>query len=65
MTAYFSRQLTWFGFVHRQELEPSEYEETKRETLAQMAEFNGTLTKMSSGNVSLIDEFSTMKLVRS
>ncbi len=47
----------------REDLEEEEYEETKRETLEQLKEFNDSLTKMKGGNMTLVDELNRMQLV--
>ncbi|KAM4703318.1 protein LZIC [Rhinophrynus dorsalis] len=46
----------------REELDIDEYEETKKETLEQLSEFNDSLKKIMSGNMTLIDELSGMQL---
>ncbi|XP_005404079.1 PREDICTED: protein LZIC isoform X1 [Chinchilla lanigera] len=46
----------------REELDTDEYEETKRETLEQLSEFNDSLKKIMSGNMTLVDELSGMQL---
>ncbi|XP_023071066.1 protein LZIC [Piliocolobus tephrosceles] len=46
----------------REELDTDEYEETKKETLEQLSEFNDSLKKIMSGNMTLIDELSGMQL---
>ncbi|XP_039611434.1 protein LZIC isoform X1 [Polypterus senegalus] len=46
----------------RDELDSDEYEETKRETLEQLAEFDESLKKIMSGNMTLVDELSGMQL---
>uniref|UniRef100_UPI00398E6488 protein LZIC isoform X1 n=1 Tax=Pristiophorus japonicus TaxID=55135 RepID=UPI00398E6488 len=46
----------------REELEPEEYEETKQETLEQLSEFNESLKKIMSGDMTLVDELSGMQL---
>ncbi|KPP67718.1 protein LZIC-like [Scleropages formosus] len=46
----------------REDLEPDEYEETKRETLEQLSEFNDSLEKIISGNMTLVDELGGMQL---
>uniref|UniRef100_A0A8D1S3A0 Protein LZIC n=1 Tax=Sus scrofa TaxID=9823 RepID=A0A8D1S3A0_PIG len=45
-----------------QDLEEYEYEETKKETLEQLSEFNDSLKKIMSGNMTLVDELSGMQL---
>ncbi|XP_032750319.1 protein LZIC isoform X1 [Rattus rattus] len=46
----------------REELDGDEYEETKKETLEQLSEFNDSLKKIMSGNMTLVDELSGMQL---
>ncbi|XP_077312057.1 protein LZIC [Lithobates pipiens] len=46
----------------REELDTDEYEETKKETLEQLSEFNDSLQKIMSGNMTLVDELSGMQL---
>uniref|UniRef100_A0A8C7EM19 Leucine zipper and CTNNBIP1 domain containing n=1 Tax=Neovison vison TaxID=452646 RepID=A0A8C7EM19_NEOVI len=46
----------------RGELDTDEYEETKKETLEQLSEFNDSLKKIMSGNMTLVDELSGMQL---
>lgn len=48
----------------REELDEEEYEETKKETLEQLSEFNDSLKKIMSGDMTLVDELSGMQLVR-
>nr|CAI9708987.1 unnamed protein product [Rangifer tarandus platyrhynchus] len=47
----------------REELDTDEYEETKKETLEQLSEFNDSLKKIMSGNMTLVDELSGMQLM--
>ena len=47
----------------REDLDDDEYEETKKETLEQLKEFKDTLDKFAAGNVTLVDEISSMQLV--
>lgn len=47
----------------KNEMDQSEYNDTKEETLQQLKEFNGRLSKMISGNTTLVDELGTMQLV--
>lgn len=47
----------------RDDLEEDEYEETKEETLAQLKEFQESLDKATSGNITLQDELTSLKLV--
>ena len=44
-------------------MDEEEYEETKEETLAQLKEFQHSLDKATSGNITLEDELSSLKLV--
>ncbi|XP_067006479.1 protein LZIC isoform X2 [Anabrus simplex] len=44
------------------ELDPSEYEETKKETMDQLHEFNESLSKMISGDMTLVDQLNSMQL---
>ncbi|XP_057175963.1 protein LZIC [Triplophysa rosa] len=46
----------------REELDEEEYEETKKETLEQLSEFNESLKKLMSGNMTLVDELGGMQL---
>lgn len=39
-----------------------EYEETKHDTIEQLNEFNQSLNKMKSGNLSLIDDVNAMQI---
>lgn len=45
-------------------MEPAEYEESKRETTAQLRDFSESLKKMMAGNMSLVDELGSVQLVR-
>ncbi|XP_006785598.1 protein LZIC [Neolamprologus brichardi] len=47
----------------REDLDEEEYEETKKETLEQLGEFNDSLKKIMSGDMTLVDELSGMQLV--
>ena len=55
---------TSFPSLVRDDLEPEEYEETKRETIEQLREFNTSLSNMKGGNMTLVDELNRMQLVR-
>ncbi|KAJ7393239.1 hypothetical protein OS493_006208 [Desmophyllum pertusum] len=46
----------------QEDLDEDEYEETKKETLEQLKEFKDTLDKFAAGNVTLVDEISSMQL---
>ena len=52
-----------FVIFSREDLDEDEYEETKKETLEQLKEFKDTLDKFAAGNVTLVDEISSMQLV--
>lgn len=44
-------------------MEDDEYEETKRDTMEQLEEFNNSLEKLMKGDMSLVDQLSGMQLV--
>lgn len=46
----------------RDELEDAEYEETKEETMEQLREFNESLQRLISGDVTLVDELGAMQM---
>lgn len=46
----------------RDDLDPSEYEETKHETIEQLKEFKATLDRLTTGNMSLVDELNGLQL---
>lgn len=46
----------------REDVDDDEYEETKKETLEQLSEFNDALKKIMSGDMTLVDELSGMQL---
>ncbi|KAL0277562.1 UNVERIFIED_CONTAM: hypothetical protein PYX00_004801 [Menopon gallinae] len=46
----------------KDELDQSEYNDTKEETLEQLKEFNERLSKIMSGNMTLVDELGSMQL---
>lgn len=50
-------------FFWREDLDEDEYEETKKETVEQLKEFKEALEKFAAGNVTLVDEISSMQLV--
>ena len=50
-------------FSFRGDLDQDEYEETKNETMEQLKEFSESLTKMKSGDMTLIDDLNAMQLV--
>lgn len=45
-------------------MDEEEYEETKKETLEQLEEFNDSLKKIMTGDMTLVDELGGMQLVR-
>lgn len=47
----------------KDELDVSEYNDTKEETVEQLKEFNERLSKMMSGNMTLVDQLGLMQLV--
>ena len=51
----------WSTF--REDLDEDEYEETKKETVEQLKEFKDTLDNFAAGNVTLVDDISSMQLV--
>lgn len=46
----------------RNEIEEDEYNETKLETMEQLREFNNSLSKIISGDMTLVDELASMQL---
>ena len=44
-------------------MDDEEYEETKKDTLEQLKDFNNTLSKMKEGDISLVDELNRIQLV--
>ncbi|KAF7994883.1 hypothetical protein HCN44_004355 [Aphidius gifuensis] len=46
----------------RDELDASEYEETKEDTMEQLREFNESLQRMIKGDMTLVDELGSMQL---
>lgn len=64
MGGSFCELIQLFDSPFREELDADEYEETKKETLEQLSEFNESLKKIMSGNMTLVDELSGMQLVR-
>ncbi|XP_072306256.1 protein LZIC isoform X1 [Eucyclogobius newberryi] len=46
----------------REELDEDEYEETKKETLEQLSEFNDSLKKIMTGDMTLVDDLGGMQL---
>lgn len=44
-------------------MDPEEYDEVHKDTIEQLNEFQASLTRMSSGNMTLVDSLSAMQLV--
>ena len=44
-------------------MDADEYEETKKETVEQLNDFNESLSKMKEGDLSLVDELNRIQLV--
>ena len=55
------REFECCGIGYNQDDE--EYEETKKDTLEQLKDFNNTLSKMKEGDISLVDELNRIQLV--
>lgn len=64
LTSVLLNDLHQLFLYSREELDDEEYEETKKETLEQLSEFNESLKKLMSGNMTLVDELGGMQLVR-
>ena len=47
----------------KEDLDPEEYEETRQDTLQQLREFQNTLTRMTSGDNTLVSQFGSVQLV--
>ena len=48
---------------YRAELGPEEYEEARKDTLEQLSEFQSSLSRMTSGDMTLVDSINAMQLV--
>ena len=48
----------------KEDLDPEEYEETRADTLQQLKEFQETLTRMTSGDNTLVSQLGSVQLVR-
>ncbi|KAK4305907.1 hypothetical protein Pmani_022223 [Petrolisthes manimaculis] len=46
----------------RAELDPEEYEEVHKDTIEQLNEFQASLSRMTSGDMTLVDSFSALQL---
>ena len=44
-------------------MDAAEYEETRQETVEQLKEFNESLSKLTSGDMTLVNEINRMQLV--
>ena len=49
--------------VAKAELDVAEYEETRKETMDQLKEFQISLTKFAKGNMSLVDDIGAMQVL--
>lgn len=47
----------------KEDLDPEEYEETRAETLEQLREFQTSLTRMTSGDNTLVSQLGSVQLV--
>jgi hypothetical protein len=56
-------QFVSLSAITRGDIDPHEYEETKSETMEQLREFNESLSKMISGDMTLVDQLGSMQLV--
>lgn len=56
-----------YGYVDndRAELDAEEYEDARKDTLEQLNEFQSSLSRMTSGDMTLVDSFNAMQLVSS
>lgn len=52
----------FYNFLFRNDLDIDEYEETKKETIEQLKEFNQTLAKLQKGDMTLVDEIGAIQL---
>lgn len=50
-------------FRYRGTLDETDYQECKEDTMEQLREFNDSLQRMISGNMTLVDELGAMQLV--
>lgn len=46
----------------KDDLDPAEYEESRNETINQINEFSGSLDKMASGDITLVDDIGKAQL---
>lgn len=52
-----------YCFINRVTLDETDYQECKEDTMEQLREFNDSLQRMISGNMTLVDELGAMQLV--
>ncbi|XP_071526979.1 protein LZIC-like [Panulirus ornatus] len=50
------------GEKRARKLDPDDYEEVRKDTVEQLNEFQSSLSRMTSGDMTLIDSFSAMQL---
>lgn len=50
-------------FINRITLDETDYQESKEDTMEQLREFNESLQRMISGDMTLVDELGAMQLV--
>ena len=51
-------------FLNRDEMEAEDYEEQYNDTREQLKELDSSLAKMKTGNLSLLDDISSMQMVK-
>lgn len=51
-------------FLNRVTLDETDYQECKEDTMEQLREFNESLQRMISGDMTLVNELGAMQLVR-
>lgn len=54
----------FFSFFNRVTLDETDYQESKEDTMEQLREFNESLQRMISGDMTLVNELGAMQLVR-
>lgn len=52
------------SFLNRVTLDETDYQESKEDTMEQLREFNESLQRMISGDMTLVNELGAMQLVR-
>ena len=60
-----SSYLACIFYWSRGELDPDEYEEVQKETVEQLKEFQASLSRMSAGDMTLVNNINAMQLVSS